>query len=358
MNRHPDIEQLIHSLPAATAETLLIEDEAMMAADASMQKQNMSTTLKIVSVIGGFLATLAFIGFVFIAGLYDSKIGLVFFGLMLIAAAVLLHKIFQQIMIDTISISSFIFGCTLFSLGMSDLKVGDSTVAILLIVIGIVTLLLIENYLLSFLSLVLIAGAALWLVAETEEPNLFYVYQLVMVIAMYLVYTNEAWFITGNKRISALFDPLLPALMVALAGGFIVTTTESLFNTSPLLAPFPAVVCCILIMMLLQKILSEHQKLTTENYWKIYVAVAVVLAPTIMNPAIAGSLLMVLLSFSINYKTGIALGIVAFLYFISKYYYDLQFTLLTKSIILFSSGIFFLMIYLLVSKKLISNEAH
>lgn len=358
MNKQTEIDQLVQALPSSLSETLIIDDEAMIAADASMQKQNMSTTLKIVSVIGGFLATLAFIGFVFIAGLYDSKIGLVILGLMLLAAAVLLHKMFQQIMIDTISISSFIFGCTLFSLGMSDLNVGDSLVAILLIVIGIATLLLIENYLLSFVSLVLVAGAALWLVAETEQPNLFYVYQLVMVIAMYLVYTNEAWFITGNKRIGSLFEPLLPALIVALAGGFIVTTTESLYKTSPLLAPFPAVVCCILIMMLLQKVLSAHQIISSENHWKIYVAVALVLAPTIMNPAIAGSLLIVLLSFSIHYKTGIGLGIVAFLYFISKYYYDLQFTLLTKSIILFASGIFFLMIYLLVSKNIKSNEAH
>ena len=58
----------------------------------------------------------------------------------------------------------------------------------------------------------------------------------------------------------------------------------------------------------------------------------------------------------VNYKTGLVIGIISFIYFISQYYYDLNFTLLTKSIILFSSGIVFILFYLFTNKKLNTNE--
>jgi len=151
---------------------------------------------------------------------------------------------------------------------------------------------------------------------------------------------------------------LCPALIIAFVGGLSITSTKGLVKTAPWLAPAPAIVCIILIMLLIQKVLNSTNILAEKNNWKIFVAVALLLAPTIMNPAIAGSLLIVLLSFSINYKTGLGLGIVAFIFFVSQYYYDLQFSLLTKSTILFASGILFLMIYLFVSQKTKTNEAN
>jgi len=80
------------------------------------------------------------------------------------------------------------------------------------------------------------------------------------------------------------------------------------------------------------------------------------LVSTIFSPSISGAMIIVLLSFLVNYKTGLAIGIISLIYFISQYYYDLNFTLLTKSIILFSSGIVFLLFYLFTTKKLNSNE--
>jgi len=88
----------------------------------------------------------------------------------------------------------------------------------------------------------------------------------------------------------------------------------------------------------------------------IYALSILLLLPTVLSPAISGAILIILLSFLVNYKTSLVIGIAAFIYFVSQYYYDLHFTLLTKSILLFSSGILFLGLYLLTHKKLTSNE--
>ncbi|WP_417936263.1 DUF4401 domain-containing protein [Flagellimonas ochracea] len=74
--------------------------------------------------------------------------------------------------------------------------------------------------------------------------------------------------------------------------------------------------------------------------------------PTLFAPGISGSLLIVLLCFKVNYKTGFIIGIISLIYSIGQYYYDLSFTLLTKSIILFLSGVLLLVFYMVFNKKL------
>jgi len=92
----------------------------------------------------------------------------------------------------------------------------------------------------------------------------------------------------------------------------------------------------------------------TKIQHKILICTLTVLAllPTAFSPAISGAILIMLLSFFVNYKTGFVLSIAAFIYFISQYYYDLSFTLLTKSILLFASGVLFIVLYLFTHKKL------
>jgi uncharacterized membrane protein len=88
----------------------------------------------------------------------------------------------------------------------------------------------------------------------------------------------------------------------------------------------------------------------------IYALSFVLLLSTAMSPAIAGALLIILLAFMVNHKTGFAVGIISFIYFVSQFYYDLGYTLLLKSILMFSTGVLFMLIYLFTYKKLHANE--
>ena len=88
----------------------------------------------------------------------------------------------------------------------------------------------------------------------------------------------------------------------------------------------------------------------------IYALTSLVLIPLLFAPFILGVIVLILISFLVNYKTGLVIGILSIVYFISRYYYDLDFTLLTKSILLFVSGIIFLLLYILTNKKLNTHE--
>ena len=83
----------------------------------------------------------------------------------------------------------------------------------------------------------------------------------------------------------------------------------------------------------------------------IYALSLLTLLTTILAPAISGSLLIVLLAFKVNYRTGFVMGLIALVYGIGQYYYDLQFTLLVKSIMLMASGALFLLFYFYLKNK-------
>ena len=111
-----------------------------------------------------------------------------------------------------------------------------------------------------------------------------------------------------------------------------------------------------MIMYMVSKIVAIVNITDTQTKTAVYMVATLIVLPTTLAPAIAGAMLLLLVSFMVNFKTGLVLGIVSLIYFIAQYYYDLNFTLLTKSIVLFSSGILFIALYLLTHKRLTSNE--
>ena len=87
----------------------------------------------------------------------------------------------------------------------------------------------------------------------------------------------------------------------------------------------------------------------------VFLLMTVVMVPVIFHPVIPGALLILLLGVHTRNRLAFACGIIAFIYFVSRYYYDLHQTLLIKSIILFVSGMLFLLAWYLI-KKLVGNE--
>ena len=89
----------------------------------------------------------------------------------------------------------------------------------------------------------------------------------------------------------------------------------------------------------------------------------IIFLPTIFSPFISGAILILILNYHIGHRTGIAIGVIALIYSVSQYYYDLNLTLLQKSGVLVLSGVLFLLAYFVfylygrqVYKKISSHE--
>ena len=142
-----------------------------------IQGENKSSlAIKVLSIFGGFLATLAFLGFLAIAGLYESEFGLLIFGIGFIISAIWLNKVYDKLIIDTFSISTYVIGFALLAFGLLELNVDENIVTILISMIAFTSLFITQNYILSFISVLTITGSFLTLIISNDLYNLIHLY--------------------------------------------------------------------------------------------------------------------------------------------------------------------------------------
>ncbi len=322
-----------------------------------IQEENKSSlAIKILSVFGGFLATFAFLGFLLVAGLYDSELGLSIFGIGFIIFAIWLNKEYDKLIIDTFSISTYVIGLALLAFGLIQLNIDKNIVVIFISIIAISSLIITQNYILSFISVLTISGSFLTLIISNDLYNLIHLYIAINILILSYLFLNESKIISSNIKLSKLYNPVRIGLVFSLLFGLVTIGKRHLIPISQNYIWLSSIVMSLVIIYLVYIISKLNEIESLKSKILIYFLSSIILVSTIYSPAISGTIIIVLLSFLVNYKTGLVIGIISFIYFISQYYYDLNFTLLTKSIILFSSGIVFLLFYFFTTKKLNLNE--
>ncbi len=315
-----------------------------------------SLAIKILSIIGGLMATIAFLGFLVAAKLYNSELGLLIFGIAFIILAIGLNKIFNKLIIDTFSISLYIIGFILLTYSLLEIGHNDYLVFGLTSIIAICSLFIVQNYILSFISILIVTGSILSLIISNDVYFVihFYIGSLMLIIAY--LFLNEAKIISSNSKLSKLYAPLRIGSIISLLFGLFSIGKKYLVPIDQNQIWLSSIVILFVIIYLVRVVLKINDVESIKSKILIYSFSCLILISTILSPAISGAIAIILLCFLVNYKVGFAIGIVSLIYFISQYYYDLSFTLLTKSIMLFSTGVVFLLFYLFTMKKLNNNE--
>lgn len=331
-------------------------DEDAILSEYQKNEDHQSLAIKILSVFGGLLASLAFIGALFITGLYNSGFGLSIFGIICVLAAIWINKEHDKIIIDTLSVSLFVIGFILFGLGSDKLNISENIISIVFILFSILSLSIVQNYILSFISVLAINGSVLSLIISNDNYNLIHIYVGLLTMIITYFFMNEAKIITKGIKISKLYNPVRIGLIFSFLFGLIILGKKGLLPISTNYIWLSSVVIIASIIYLLSNLVEKLGIIKTQHKTTVCILSVLVLLPSSLSPAISGAILIILLCFLVNYKTGLVIGIIAFIYFVSQYYYDLNFTLLTKSILLISSGILFIALYLFSHKKLMSNE--
>jgi Domain of unknown function (DUF4401) len=185
-------------------------------------------------------------------------------------------------------------------------------------------------------------------------------YTALLVFALTYFMLQEAKIITLHPKLAKLYEPIRIGLIVCLLATLcmlvmeknrhIIAEGHNLMNV--LLASITLILVVLYTISTILPVL-EITKQAQKN--AIYAISSLLLLLTLFAPSISGALLIVLLSFRVNYKTGLAFGIVAFIYFTGQYYYDLSFSLLEKSLILLATGCVFLLFYFFTFGKSAQN---
>ncbi|MCL6266607.1 DUF4401 domain-containing protein [Flagellimonas myxillae] len=342
------IKSLLNSIP--TEGELQCDDSAILQELQQSGAEDSSLAIKVLSIFGGFLASLAFLGFLFMFGIYDSEVGMIILGLLFIVGALVLNKVFNRLIIDTFSISIYLIGFAMFIIALFNMDIDDDVVTLLVLVMAFCSLFVVQSYIMSFLSIVAVGGCLMTLIISNDQYGLIHLYLLGYTLLLVVCFLNEAKFYAAGGKLSKLYGPLRIGLVFSFILGLITLGKRGVFPLDQnyiWLASIAIIIAILYLVWDLIKVIGVHAERTKMF---IYILSIAVLLPTILAPAICGAILIILLCFRVNYKTGLAIGIIALAYFVSQYYYDLNLTLLIKSIILFASGVVFLLFYLFTLK--------
>jgi len=311
--------------------------------------------IKLLSVIGGILGSVFFLGFL-ASIVFDSPRGCIIFGSLFIIGSVVIHKISHSILLDTGIICLYLAGALLLGYGLNSEHVGDNGLAFIALIISLIVLFLSQGFMLAFLSLLIANSALLSFVFINDAYNLLHLYMLYVIVVFSLLTYSEAWIVSQKLAISRLYNPVRSGFLITFIFTLLVFSENYLLRDRMHFPWVSSTLLIISILLVINHILNSFKVNKPQIRLGYYLVSTLILLPEIFAPAILGSLFIILISFHYGHRTGFFTGIIALIYFISRYYYDLKLSLLVKSEILMASGLLFIIVFLALKKYLLKDE--
>jgi len=344
-------EKILRHVALLEGDGFVYDDKAILEEYERLLHTQSNLAIKVLTIAGGILATLSFLGFWALAGFFNSNLWLVIFGISFVVLAIGLSKKTNALFFDTLCISCYSVGLSLLAFGLLEWNVNETIVALSISSIALCSLLISQKYMLSFISVLVVFGSLLLVILSNNAYALVHLYIALTAAILVFVFLHESKLISWNKKLSQLYAPLRIGLVFSLLFGLIAVGKRNLIPVSPYSMCISSVALMAIGFYLIHRILSVLEIKEKSKQLSIYLLAACILATCVFSPSIIGAILIILISFFVNYKTTFAIGILALIYFVCQYYYDLDFTLLTKSIIMLASGALFFILYLFTKKR-------
>lgn len=315
------------------------------------QKNNL--TIQVVSIIGGILTAIFFLGFLALASIIRSEESSLIIGCLLIVATLTISRFVVKPFLDAMNITFYVAGCILFIFGIS---ANTNILFCSLLVISILTFFLTKGFILPFLSVILfnisLFGEIAHLLSSWYPLQVAIVPLIAAFLFANLFETKLLARLQGNtSKYKPFHTGLFISCLIALSGASID------FLTTGMNEWIISVFLWIGLLIMIQRIMRVMGG--TNNLMKqigIYGLSILICLPTVFAPYLSGSLLLIMVCFHFGYKTECGASLLLFIYAVSKYYYDLNVTLLIKSITLFFIGIAFIVAWYYFTQKRTKHE--
>jgi len=356
MKNDESIKALISNAKSSIGESFTVDEEMALKEYHADESARSSMAIKVLSILGGFLGAQAFMGFLFSAGLYNSSIGLMLAGCFFIGGSIWLSKKSTALIFDTFCISAYLTGYFTLGLGLNEAHMNDQLIALLFILIALATLFIIDHFIFTLIAVLVISGSCLFLIADGPYKDMIHAYIIITSIGMTLWLKEEATIITSHTKWAGKYNAIRTGLVISLLAGLGFICKRGLFDISPNYIWISSLGLIPLMMLIINKMRLTLGWLTDTDRILSFAIGLILLIPLLFSPAIIGALLILIASYLVNYKTGFFLGIISLIYFTGQFYYDLEYSLLVKSGLLFSTGVLFMILFLLTHKKLVPDE--
>src|SRR5688572_25290595 len=238
----------LYQLKAAAGRPLVIDEDRILGQYHDQKNNGKSgIAIKVLSVFGGIAASLFFLAFLFVAGLYESETGMLFFGVVSIIAAVAVNRKFDNLIVDTASISFYLVGLFLLGIGLGSMHLNEQQLCLVFIGVGLITLFILQNYIFSLIALLVINGSLLAMILLSRNNNLIHLLLIAQVVVVVYLFLHESLFISAGDRMAKLYQPVRTGMVISFLAGLILIGKRGLISTHPY---FVLVTSAVMIMAL------------------------------------------------------------------------------------------------------------
>jgi hypothetical protein len=356
MGKLEHIKDLLAQIQVSEGESFVVNKIDLAEELNKYDKENSSLIIKVIIVLGAFLGSASLLSFLFITGLIKTPISMTIFGVGLIIVAVFLNNVSKILIFETSFFAMLLYGGFLLIIGLGELKSNGSLNCLYFLIVGLFILFFSKNSIQLFVAILVINGSILWLIHLHKIFWLLHIYHSALVVSLVLVFLNEAKMLTSNYFIARLYNALKSGLPVVLLVSLFMISTKNFIPLDIKYSWLSSIAPIAAILFLIINILKQLEIVDNTIRIVILLFTLIVLGVTALFPALSISILIMLLCFSVNYKTGFVIGALSLAYFIIQFYYDLDYSLLVKSEIMLVSGLLFGGFYFFSSKKLATNE--
>jgi len=335
---------------------LQLNEAAISDALTRIQERESSWIIKIVSVIGGILATQFFSGFIFVSGIFNAAISSLVVGCIFLVGSIFFIRRTNQLVLDTMAVTSYLLGYVLLGVGLNMLHWNDNASAAIILLIAAAAIFFMQHRVLAFFTFVIFMSAAVFLFYNNHLGNWSQCWPAVLAVLIVWMYWKEAVIIQFHPRTNDWYQPLLITLVLFFIGFLQLLGKRHLVEGIGTYFSYTSLWLMALFGWVLYQILPAFGVVMQSQKITLLVIVLLIILPTLRSPAIAGILLLLLLSFRSGDRWVWIISLLALVVFMFEFYYDLDYTLLTKSYILMGTGMGLLAFYYFTRKYWQPNE--
>jgi Domain of unknown function (DUF4401) len=317
--------------------------------------ENTSIIIKVITVLGAFIGTSFLLTFFFTFKLFHEPLTMIIWGLGLIITSITLSNTSKMLLFETSFIAFLIYGGIILGLGLNGYKLNNSLICLCFFSVGLFIFLFTKNEIQYFLGVFVSFLSLFWVIILEKLFWMYHPFNLVLNFGLLYVFFREAKLISSTffaRRYNALKNAMIIIFLLCMSRVSVKALNLDTvpFNWISAIAPILSIV------YILGRVLNKIGITKKSIIIGIQIVVLLLLLLTIIFPAISASIIIILICFWVNYKTGYIIGIISLCYFISQFYYDLSLTLLVKSELLLANGVLFGLLYFFSSNKLMEYE--
>jgi hypothetical protein len=314
-----------------------------------LEENKTSVLIQILIFVGALLTASFFLAFLGVAGLFDSSGAMLVLGVVITFASVLIPYVSNQNnTVEPFSMALMIVGTSLFSFSFiegfsnfeSFLWVGLGLSFFIAIVTG--------SHLQKFAAIVCFNICAYLLIWNFRIPIAFNFLILLNAAIVTVAWLKETKILTIYPQLGEWYSAIMNACSISMIGLLVGSVNLSehyyRYETDTIISGSYWWVSTLLLIGLVLWALNEALDLVGKQAKKIPILIGTGIALLLlMNaPGIVGGILLLFLGIYAGYHLLIGQGILAIFFFTVLFYYNLETTLLLKSILMVSAGLLFL----------------